>query len=265
MLNRKKKNGRRSHTGQDYWQSYSDMMAALLLMFILIMSATLYQSLNTYEQKNAELERQRTQILAQQDEIDRQKNALADTEEQLDRLSSMVGVKAEIIQALSKEFANSNLKVEIDDKTGDIILAAGVLFDVDRANVSKEGQKFLKKFIPMYISVLLGDQFKSYISEIIIEGHTDTDGGYMYNLNLSQERAYAVSEYCLDEKKSPLSSTQIEALRLIVTANGRSYSDPIKVKGRVDKDASRRVVFKFRLRDDEMIEEMRSILVNVND
>ena len=32
-----------------YWQSYSDMMAALLLMFVLIMAFTLAQSLQTYD------------------------------------------------------------------------------------------------------------------------------------------------------------------------------------------------------------------------
>ena len=53
---RKKKGKKIFHSVQEYWQSYSDMMAALLLMFILIMATTLYQSLSTFEQKNAELE-----------------------------------------------------------------------------------------------------------------------------------------------------------------------------------------------------------------
>lgn len=265
MWNQRRKPHKSTHKGQDYWQSYSDMMAALLLMFILIMAATLYQSLNTYEQKNRELEVQRTRIVEQQEEIDRQKNALADTEEQLDKLSSMVGVKAEIIQALSEEFASSHMTVQVDEQTGAIVLPDGILFDVNKASISKDGQAFLKSFVPKYVSVLLSDKFEGYISEIIIEGHTDTDGAYMYNLDLSQKRAFAVSEYCLDEKKGSLNNKQIETLRKIVTANGRSYSDPIMKKGKVDKDASRRVVFKFRLKDEEMIEAMREILVRSDD
>lgn len=249
---------RKSRQGQDYWQSYSDMMAALLLMFVLIMAATLYQSLNTYEIKTQ-------QILEQKAEIDRQKNALADTEEQLDKLSSMVGVKAELIQALSEAFASSNMTVQVDNQTGAIILPDGILFDVDKASITHEGEEFLRQFVPKYVSVLLGEKFSDYISEIIIEGHTDTDGGYMYNLDLSQRRAYAVSEYCLNDAKSALGREQIETLRGIVTANGRSYSDPVKQNGVVDKNASRRVVFKFRLKDEEMIEAMREILVGKND
>ena len=34
--------------------------------------------------------------------------------------------------------------------------------------------------------------------------------------------------------------------------------------GKVDAEASRRVEFKFRLKDDEMINEMRNILENKN-
>ena len=50
-------------------------------------------------------------------------------------------------------------------------------------------------------------------------------------------------------------------LQKIVTVNGRSYSDPIfNSDGTVNLDASRRVEFKFRLKDEEMIGEMIKIL-----
>ena len=67
------------------------MMAALLLMFILIMSAVLYQSLNTYEQKNRELEEQRKKISMQE-------NALTETKKQLNKLSGMVGLNRILYQ-----------------------------------------------------------------------------------------------------------------------------------------------------------------------
>ena len=47
----------------------------------------------------------------------------------------------------------------------------------------------------------------------------------------------------------------------MLTAKGRSYSDPVyNSDGSVNMDASRRVEFKFRLKDSEMIDEMRAIL-----
>lgn len=238
----------------DYWKSYSDMMAALLLIFILIMGATLYMALNSYEKKNETLQN-REEIISE----------LESTKAQLEELSGMVGVKYEIIEALNKEFVDSKLSVLIDEQTGAITFDSSILFAYDDYSISSEGAEFLSKFIPKYISVLLNDQFKEYISEIIIEGHTDTNGSYMYNLNLSQQRAFSVASYCLDEQKKILDIDSINSLRNILTANGRSYSDPVYKNEQIDMNASRRVVFKFRLKDDEMIESMRKILVNDND
>ena len=50
-------------------------------------------------------------------------------------------------------------------------------------------------------------------------------------------------------------------LQKLLTAKGRSFSDPIyQADGTVDMSASRRVEFKFRLKDSEMIDEMNRIL-----
>lgn len=111
------------------------------------------------------------------------------------------------------------------------------------------------------ISVLLGKDFSPYVAEIIIEGHTDTDGGYMYNLQLSQNRAFAVVSYCLDENNHFLSDSQLEELRVLLTANGRSWSAPIyAADGTVDMQASRRVEIKFRLKDEEMMNQIAEML-----
>lgn len=98
-----------------------------------------------------------------------------------------------------------------------------------------------------------------YLGEIIIEGHTDTQGTYLVNLELSQERALSVATYCL--QMPSLSESQLEKLREILTAKGKSYSDPIyNDDGTINMDASRRVEFKFRMKDSEMIDEIRDIL-----
>ena len=57
-----------------------------------------------------------------------------------------------------------------------------------------------------------------------------------------------------------LTSAQKHQLQKILTAKGRSYADLIYVNGVEDAEASRRVEFKFSLKDSEMIEEMNRIL-----
>ena len=58
--------GRGSTGGGASWISYSDMMAALLLIFVLILTYSLYQYFTMLEAKTAELEEQQTLLLQQQ-------------------------------------------------------------------------------------------------------------------------------------------------------------------------------------------------------
>ena len=94
---------------------------------------------------------------------------------------------------------------------------------------------------------------------IIIDGYTDTDGDYAYNLELSQQRSLAVAQYLLDIQGEFLTEDQSLNLQDYLTVNGHSMANPI-LDGNVDKEASRRVEVKFRLKDDEMIEELSKIM-----
>ncbi|MGN1019316.1 MAG: flagellar motor protein MotB, partial [Aristaeellaceae bacterium] len=83
--------GRGSSGGGASWISYSDMMAALLLVFVLILSISLHQYFTMLETKQAELEAQQatldeqTILLAtQQTTLDEQTAALSLAQTELD-------------------------------------------------------------------------------------------------------------------------------------------------------------------------------------
>lgn len=260
-----------------FWQSYSDMMAALLLLFVLIMSSSLLLYRNSYEERlkekelaAIELEQQANELMKQeemlknqQEEIDKQKLLLENQQEQLDKL---IGIKEEIIRSLSQKLEQTSLSVAVDPATGSITFDSNILFSSGSYELSKTGKEFLEKFIPIYFSALLDSEYESYISEIIIEGHTDTDGTYMYNLDLSQKRALSVSQYCLEHADTFLNhNVNMEKFQKILTANGRSFSSPVyNADGSVNMDSSRRVEFKFRMQDEEMISQMKGILEHEN-
>ncbi len=191
--------------------------------------------------------------------------ALTSLQDQLDsqqaQLEALVGVRARIIRLLSETLKENNISATVDPTNGSIMLESDVLFAYGSSELTDAGKEYIDKFLPAYLSVLLSSDNGEYISEIIVEGHTDTTDTYMKNLKLSQNRAYAVAEYVLDDNYRYLSASEKNRLRDLLTANGRSYSDPVyDENGQVDAAASRRVVFKFRLTDEQMIEQMQSIL-----
>ena len=204
------------------------------------------------------LKEQEAALAQQQVDLD-EKTQLISTQQA--KIDNIIGVKAEVVESLQQEFAKNNLNVNIDSQTGALTLDASVLFAYDDAELTEEGKTALRSVLPIYCKVLLEDSYKSYLAEIIIDGYTDTDGDYAYNLELSQRRSLAVAQYLLEIQGEFLTSDQTIDLQDYLTVNGHSMANPIlDADGNVDKDASRRVEVKFRLKDDEMIDVLSSIM-----
>ena len=163
---------------------------------------------------------------------------------------------------MQKEFAKNNVSVDIDSQTGALTLNASVLFDYDQGRaVQMQENRSLQKSCLFTVKFCLQDEYKKYLAEIIIDGYTDTDGDYYYNLELSQKRSLAVAEYLTEIRENFLNADQISDLQEYLTVNGHSMANPVlDADGNVDKDASRRVEVKFRLKDDEMIDELNQIM-----
>ncbi len=289
--NRKNREAFREHS---FWQSYSDMMAALLLIFVLMIAITL----SIYKQKTSDLEQTRIELNSAKEDLDKYREEIALSNQELEdslnqlkeayaysemteaelanayaeidsaraelaatksELQDIVGIRTDIIGALQSTFSNSTMKV--DPQTGSITFSSDVLFRYNSAKLTPESKDTLQEIIPLYLDVLLQDTYRPYIAEIIIEGHTDTDGGYQSNMELSYNRANAVANFCQDSKNG-LSEEKIEQLRQLMTVNGRSYSNPVYEENsqEIDMAASRRGEIKFRLREDEMIEKIAGIL-----
>ena len=315
-MRRKKKS---ENNGFNVWRSYSDMMAGVLLLFVLIMCVTLFQAqksyneslqerdekialqeeytqelldkqnaldkkdetlqnqdaqLKTQDEKLAEqeqqlaalaakLKEQESTLNAQQSALDEKTAQLKDQQAQIDQI---IGVKADVIEALKNEFSKNNINVDIDAQTGALTLEASVMFDYDQAELTDAGKQALEQILPIYCKVLLQDDYMKYLAEIVIDGYTDTDGDYSYNLQLSQQRSLAVAQYLLDIQGNFLDATQSQNLEKYLTVNGHSMANPVlDANGNVDKDASRRVEVKFRLKDEEMIDELNQLLSSNDD
>ena len=234
--------------------------------------AQLQVTLTQLDEQQAQLEAQQSQMATQQSQMEAQQAQLAAQESQIAeqqsqlaqqqrQIEDLVGVRTQIIADLSSALREANISATVDPTSGAIALASDVLFATGESELTEAGRGRIDAFLPVYLDVLFSEEYRGYVSEIIIEGHTDSVGSYISNLLLSQQRAYSVASYVLADGYPYISEETRAHLRQVTTANGRSESDLIyAADGTEDQSASRRVVFKFRLTDEQMVAQLQSIL-----
>lgn len=161
-----------------------------------------------------------------------------------EKLAALLAKKADLLTDLAAAFEAAGLSVSINKESGEITMDASVLFPVDGYEVSDEGKELLKQFMTVYCSVVFDEKYAGFVSSILVEGHTDSDGDYAYNLTLSQNRADSVKAFCLsaDCGVDAYSAQLTETLEAIGNASDFPVLDG---NGNEDKAASRRVAFRF--------------------
>ena len=174
-------------------------------------------------------------------------------QEQKAKIKSLTGIKLKVIAELKSALGD---KINIDKKSGSLRLASNILFDKGSSQLKDGSKTELKSNFIEYVDTLISNKnISEYLDKIIIEGHTDSDGGYLYNLELSQKRAFSVMNYLLT-----LNYIKKNKIETKLTASGRSYLDAIKENNIEDKEASRRIEIKFRLKNQDAMHEIERIL-----
>ncbi len=207
--------------------SIGDLMSSLLLLFVLLLAATLLNLQDKYD-------------------------------DQLTVASQYMEIKRDIYRELNDTFADSLHAWQAEIDSTDLVIRftePGILFDTNQSDLKPQFKRILSDFFPSYIAVLTSERFKHTIEEIRIEGHTDSNGDYYYNMKLSQDRTRSVLEYTMQQ--IPQQQDWVEKR---ITANGLSSSKPILDDyGLEDKQASRRVEFRIRTNAESQIERILHI------
>lgn len=217
---------------------------------VLILSSELSDSKETVKIKDDKL----LTLLNAMDEKETKYDALvANLQSQKAKIKSLTGIKIQVVAALKEALGEH---INIDKKSGSLRLASNILFGSGQSTLKPEAKVALKRAFEEYIGALVTNpKIKPHLDKIIIEGHTDSVGSYIYNLNLSQKRALAVMEYLLT-----LNFTTQHNIRPLMTASGRAYLDIVMVDGVEDKNASRRIEIKFRLKNEDAMHEIEKVL-----
>ena len=217
---------------------------------VLVLSNELTESKNSVKIKDEKLLTLLTQLGDKKTKYD---ELVSKLQKQKSKIKSLTGMKLQVLTALKKALGS---KINIDKNTGSLKLASNILFEVGKSTLKNEAKVELKKAFEEYIGALVENkEIRPHLDKIIIEGHTDSDGGYMYNLKLSQNRALSVMEYLLS-----LDFSKKYNIKPLMTASGRAYIDAIKKNGVEDKEASRRIEIKFRLKNEDAMHEIEKVL-----
>jgi len=211
---------RRSDEGEKpFWISFSDLMSALMVLFLVVMTVALLsvtQQLRDMEDKAGE----------RQKEID----------EIMDRLANL---------------ATSFPQVHVSPERMTIDFGEVGRFAVNSDTLPAPGIDLLRSFVPKVLAEARTDLGQKWFKRVVVEGFTDTDGSYLLNLDLSLRRAQRVVCTLLTpgEAGAPtLSDPEMMDVRRLFLVGGYSSNS-----ARVSKEESRRVELRldFRAVDEE--------------
>lgn len=213
---------RKKHN-EDYWIALSDIMTALMLLFLLI--SVVYMIKVEDSVKIPQIFKQTTQGLDEKlrNEFDKDLKAWG----------------AVIDKDLTIRFSQPD-----------------ILFAVGSATLNEKFKAILDDFFPRYLKILMDDEFRDNIEEIRIEGHTSSfwgktegDESYLKNMTLSQERTRAVLEYIISSSNDEQKEWLKKYFRAIGFSSAKlldSNSQPIINKADEDPAKSQRVEFRVR-------------------
>lgn len=205
-----RKRSNKSEGESPFWISFADLMTALMTLFLVVMAVTLI-SITQSIPKTVEQE-----AIRQQD----------------------IKIVMGLLNAQSKPFE----KVRVDESNFRIDLGEIVRFDSASSTISPEAGIFLRSYIPVLLAVKKHEQGR-WIKRYVIEGFTDQDGSYTYNLRLSLDRSLNVICSLIpktgSEDSKSLTQSQLREIQALFLVGGFSFNSIME-----DKAASRRVELK---------------------
>lgn len=152
------KRGSKEEAEKPFWISFSDLMSALMVLFLVVMSVAL---------------------LAVTKRVSEEELAKARREKEIAELLSRV-------QAAAQEFEG----VTIEGQSVDFGRRA--LFGFNSHQLSTENAIVLRAFVPKVLAIANDPLGKKWFKRIVAEGFTDQRGTYLFNLNLSLQRSQRV-------------------------------------------------------------------------
>ncbi|MBF0309198.1 MAG: OmpA family protein [Magnetococcales bacterium] len=183
-----------------FWVSYADLMTALMLLFLVVMSL----SVVAISSRDWEARRNR----------DRDIQA--------------------ILNDLKDKAAQKNLPVTFNPTHYTIGFGEQVRFAHNSHYLSEEARTRIRRFVPVLLELQASQAGRRWLRRVHIEGYTDETGTYLYNVDLSLRRAQAVLCTLLSPDLPEEQKDSLKKLLIIDGASTTSIKDNREESRRVE-------------------------------
>ena len=178
-----------------FWISFADLMTALMVLFLVVMSVALLAVTKTLT-----------------DQERKQKQHDEDVERILDNFEKSAAKFVGITISRDRRVIDFGRRAQ---------------FGFDSSTLTGDQEKVLREFVPEILSRANDDLGKRVLKRIVVEGFTDKTGTYLGNLNLSLQRSQRV--LCAMFRKPqglerPLTDDELSQIRALFLVGGYSFN-----------------------------------------
>lgn len=197
-----------------FWISFSDLMTALMVLFLVAMAVALIAVTHGLATINKDKEERDKTIQA----------CIAD----VDALTKQTDFKGVSVRGNSIDFGTL------------------VLFGNNRHTFeSTAHDHFVRKFVPRVLDLARSEKCDKWLKRVVVEGFASQTGDYLYNLNLSYLRSQRVLCVLLDSRADDaISPTDRKMVQSLFLVGGSSFNTTAG-----DPSQMRRVELKLEFRD----------------
>lgn len=201
MLGKRIVTGRknRDEGEKPFWISFADLMTALMVLFLLVMSVALLavtKNVSEAERRKAAREEEIGELLTQLENVAIQYPGMT-----INRERNVI------------DFGNR------------------ARFETGSSQLTAEQARYLRGFLPEVLQLAQRQPGKRWLKRIVVEGFADQRGDYLMNLNLSLQRSQRVLCVLLavvPGKENPLSDEDKEKILELFLVGGYSFNSARK-------------------------------------
>jgi outer membrane protein OmpA-like peptidoglycan-associated protein len=232
VARRRRANAGVSGEGDDkaFWISFADLMTALMVLFLVVMAVALLTITRAQTSPTPATPTTPTPPAEPTPPTPPQPTTATVTPE-IEEIEKLIKQIAKMVDAAPG--------VQFDARRHVIDFGDRARFETGSHRLDTASSKLLREFVPQLLAITQSELGQRWVRRVVVEGFADPRGNYLYNLNLSLQRAERVLCTLLDapaDGGGAFNDAQRMQVKNIFAVGGFSFNDQ-----RASLDASRRI------------------------